>query len=115
VAQVTKVVLIDDVDGGDATETIHFALDGVQYEIDLNDDNAARLRESLGEWAEKARKTSRAGTAPRKGKAAGTQSAKSRGYDTKAVREWAESKGIDVPARGRIRAEVVEQYLAQAG
>jgi len=37
--------LVDDLDGGDAEETVKFALDGIQYEIDLSDKNAAKLRE----------------------------------------------------------------------
>ena len=36
------VVLEDDLEGGSADETVKFALDGVQYEIDLTAKNAAR-------------------------------------------------------------------------
>jgi hypothetical protein len=39
--------LIDDLDGGDATETIHFAYDGTTYTIDLNTKNATKLRRIL--------------------------------------------------------------------
>ncbi|MEO7000057.1 MAG: histone-like nucleoid-structuring protein Lsr2, partial [Terracoccus sp.] len=39
-AQRVEVVLIDDLDGGNAAETVTFALDGVTYEIDLSDKNA---------------------------------------------------------------------------
>ena len=37
--------LVDDLDGGDADETVKFALDGIQYEIDLSEKNATKLRE----------------------------------------------------------------------
>ena len=37
--------LVDDLDGGDAEETVKFALDGIQYEIDLSDANAKKLRD----------------------------------------------------------------------
>ena len=37
--------LVDDLDGGDADETVKFALDGIQYEIDLSKKNADKLRE----------------------------------------------------------------------
>ena len=47
VAQRVEVVLVDDVDGGPADETVQFALDGVSYEIDLNAANATALREAL--------------------------------------------------------------------
>ena len=43
-AQRIQVILIDDITGGDASETVNFALDNVSYEIDLSADNAAKLR-----------------------------------------------------------------------
>lgn len=49
--QRTVVVLEDDLDGGEAVETVVFALDGGTYEIDLNEDNAAQMRDkSLPTW-----------------------------------------------------------------
>ena len=48
-ARKTQVILTDDTDGSEATGTVSFALDGVSYEIDLNDDNAQRMREQLSE------------------------------------------------------------------
>ena len=39
-AQKVQVLLVDDLDGGPAEETVSFALDGVTYEIDLNAQNA---------------------------------------------------------------------------
>ena len=53
-ARKTKIILVDDVDGSEATQTVGFALDGVSYEIDLNDEHAAALRESIEEWSSKA-------------------------------------------------------------
>ena len=55
-ARKTQVILTDDIDGSEATGTVSFGLDGVAYEIDLNDDNAQRMRDQLGEWASKARR-----------------------------------------------------------
>ena len=46
-AQQVNVKFVDDLDGSDAAGTVSFAIDGRAYEIDLSDDNAARLRESL--------------------------------------------------------------------
>ena len=43
-AQKTQVILTDDMDGSEATQTISFAYQGVNYEIDLNDDHAAAAR-----------------------------------------------------------------------
>lgn len=55
-AKHTFIKLIDDLDGGDAHETVTFALDGTPYEIDLSDDNAAQLREALTKYVVKGRK-----------------------------------------------------------
>ena len=40
-AQKVQVILVDDIDGGAADETVSFSLDGVSYEIDLSTTNAA--------------------------------------------------------------------------
>jgi len=45
-ARITMISLVDDLDGKDADETMTFALDGIDYEIDLSGSNAAALRES---------------------------------------------------------------------
>lgn len=47
VAQRVVVTLFDDIDGGEASETVAFGLDGTSYEIDLNRTNAEKLRETL--------------------------------------------------------------------
>lgn len=44
VAQKVQVLLVDDLDGGEADETVTFALDGKTYEIDLTTANADKLR-----------------------------------------------------------------------
>lgn len=46
-AQQVNVKFVDDLDGSDAAGTVSFAIDGRANEIDLSEDNAARLRESL--------------------------------------------------------------------
>ena len=53
------VILEDDVDGSKASETITFAIDGAEYEIDLNTQNAQKLRDALEGYVSKARKVSR--------------------------------------------------------
>ena len=55
-AQKVNIVLVDDLDGTEATETVSFGLDGATYEIDLNDGNAAALREALSGYVGHARK-----------------------------------------------------------
>lgn len=49
-AQRVTVTLVDDLDGTAATETIHFTLDGVAYEIDLNEENTTQLRDAFAPW-----------------------------------------------------------------
>jgi hypothetical protein len=57
-AKTVIVKLTDDIDGGDADETVHFSLDGKSYEIDVNRDNAGRLRDALKPFISKGRPSS---------------------------------------------------------
>ena len=106
-AKKTVVLLQDDIDGSEAKETISFALDGSEYEIDLNEEHANELREALARFTHAGRKVSG-------GRGRPTARAKSfqGGPDAKAVRTWAAENGIPVNTRGRIQAEVVEKYEA---
>jgi hypothetical protein len=54
-AKTVVVKLTDDIDGGDADETVLFALDGKSYEIDLSSTNAATFRQALKPYVEKGR------------------------------------------------------------
>jgi hypothetical protein len=101
----TKILttLQDDIDGSDAVETVRFALDGVEWEIDLSERNANRLRNSLSDFTAHGRKV---------GGKRGRKSASSSQTDSGAIRKWAAANGIEVSARGRIPAEVVERYRA---
>lgn len=105
-------VLEDDIDGGEAVETVAFALDGNSYEIDLNAENAARLRDAFAPWVGAARRAGR--PARPAGRAVAARSASSRAAkgDLSAVREWARAQGLQVSERGRISAEVQRAYDA---
>lgn len=46
-ARITVTRLIDDLDGASAAQTIAFGLSGTEFEIDLSDKNASRLRDEL--------------------------------------------------------------------
>lgn len=54
-AERIQVDLVDDIDGSPAKHTVTFALDGVSYEIDLNDGNAQALRSVLDRYIKAAR------------------------------------------------------------
>lgn len=108
-AQQTTVTLTDDLDGGKAAETVSFGLDGRIYEIDLSKKNAAALRKALGEFTSSARAVRAGKAAAKAGRTPSTR------VDAKAVREWAQEQGIAVSARGRVPAEIVEQYQTAVG
>jgi hypothetical protein len=59
-AQSTITYLSDDLDGSDADETVRFALDGKNYQIDLNKKNASALRRALKPYVDAGRSTRRA-------------------------------------------------------
>ena len=61
VARREIVVLEDDLDGGKADETVKFALDGVQYEIDLSEKNATKLRNAFADYISHSRRVGRGG------------------------------------------------------
>lgn len=109
-AKKVTVTLVDDYDGeSKADETVFFSIDGSDYEIDLSIKNAGKLRESLEEWTDKARKVGR--SKQRKVAIAGGRArpAVDREEST-AIREWARAQGHQVSSRGRIPAEIVEAY-----
>lgn len=106
-AQRVQVILEDDIDGGDAGETVTFGIDGVTYEIDLNESNADTLREVLAPYVGAGRRVGGRRSTGRSGGSGG--SGRSR-EDLAAVREWARSNGYQVSDRGRISAEVQEAY-----
>ena len=109
-AQRVNVVLVDDIDGSDAEETVSFALDGVDYEIDLSDQHAGELRNALSLYIGHARRT---GGRRKSGRRASTPAAADDGGTSAAeIRAWARENGWDVPERGRVSAEVREAYAA---
>lgn len=103
-AQRVEVVLIDDLDGGDAAETVTFALDGVSYEIDLSENNAKKLRDDVAHWTGHARRSGGVRGGGRKRGAGPKRS------DLSAVREWARANGHSVSDRGRISGEIQDAY-----
>jgi hypothetical protein len=56
-AQEITVELQDDLDGGPAGETVRFAVDGSEYEIDLSNKHAAAFRRKLAPFIEDRRRT----------------------------------------------------------
>jgi len=106
-AQRVNIVLVDDLDGGDAAETVTFGLDGATYEIDLSSKNAAKLRDVVAPYVGHARKVGgRRSGGGRRAAAAGA------GASAREVREWARANGWDLADRGRVSGEVRQAYEA---
>ena len=114
-AQQTTVRFIDDLDGSDASGTFDFSLDGRNYQIDLSDENAAKLRDALAPYLGAARKTGgRGGRGPAPRQTVITaKSPRSSREETTAIREWARQNGHTVSDRGRIPKSVIEAYAAR--
>ncbi len=109
-----KVMLIDDLDGSEGAETIKYSVDGQDYEIDLSEKNAERFRSVLKEFVDVSREVEQAPvltltparTTRRQGSGGSGRD------DIAQIRAWAESQGMDVSARGRIKKEIIDAYDA---
>lgn len=106
-AQKVQIVLLDDLDGGSADETVLFGLDGQAYEIDLSTANAARLRNALAQYVGAARRQS-----GRPSRAARGSRSNGRSGDAAIMREWAKANGLQVSERGRVSADIRQAYDA---
>jgi hypothetical protein len=107
-AQQVLVQLVDDLDGTASSDvsTVSFSLDGVTYEIDLSDANAERLRGSLSQYVDSARRVG--GRLKRGSKSAQNGSGSS--HEAGLIRAWANENGFGLSGRGRIPSHVVEAY-----
>ncbi|WP_409497095.1 histone-like nucleoid-structuring protein Lsr2 [Amycolatopsis sp. cmx-11-12] len=116
---VQKVVvqIVDDLDGGVATQTVPFALDGVSYEIDLSDDNAAALRDEFARYVESGKRVGgrrvkvAAGQGTADSAANGVKSTVDRQRNQR-VRAWAGENGYSIAERGRIPQDIYEAFEA---
>jgi nucleoid-associated protein Lsr2 len=107
--------LVDDLDGGEATETVSFALDGASFEIDLSKKNAAAFRKTFDRYVKAGRPSSSASGRRRKAAVSTNGSKSKRNFDIARLREWASANDVPVPARGRIPQAVVDQYKQAGG
>ena len=113
-AQKITTLFIDDIDGGQAEGTVRFALDGAEYEIDLNAKHSEELRSALGKYVSHARKVG--GASRRTGRAAARAGRGSGStVNTTEIRNWARENGYDIKDRGRVPADLVAKYQAATG
>jgi Lsr2 len=108
VAQKVQTLFIDDIDGSAAEGTVRFALDGTEYEIDLNTEHAQQLRDALAAYLKAGRRVSSGSRRPARGGRRGPAN----GLNATEVREWAKAHGIEVKDRGRVPAELVVKFKA---
>lgn len=111
-AQRNIVMLVDDIDGSEADETVTFGLDGVSYEIDLTRAHAAELRAALASWIESGRRTGGRKAAASAALGSRTSGRRPRS-ETEDMRAWARANGYEVKDRGRVPADVVAAYEAR--
>lgn len=108
-AQRTLVQLIDDLDGGEATQTVRFAVDGTNFEMDLSDDNATAFHAAVEPYVTAARRIGR-NVLPMRGRS--HASAAPTGTNVEEVRAWARANGYEVAERGRISRAVMDAFRA---
>jgi nucleoid-associated protein Lsr2 len=120
-ARETVDVLIDDLDGSAAAETVRIGWNGEWRELELSKRNLAALSRSLDRYWDVARpasadgQTTRRRRVPAKAATRARKSKRATGRDPKLIRAWAMDNGISVPARGRIPGHVERQYEAANG
>ncbi|TQF74119.1 Lsr2 family protein [Rhodococcus spelaei] len=109
-AKKVLVEYVDDIDGTplDADgKTITFAVDGVEYSIDLHSENARAFHRALDHYIEHATRLSSRRETP--GVVLSRSQARTR---SQAIRQWAATNGHSVPARGRIPGAIEQAYIA---
>jgi hypothetical protein len=110
-AQKVITTLIDDLDGGEAHESLTFGLDGKSYEIDLSEVNADKLRELLAPFVKVGRRKSSAGTLPKQVTRGANKTVSSAlGVDPQEARAWAKENGFEVSDRGRVPRPILEAF-----
>jgi hypothetical protein len=100
--------LVDDIDGTEATQSVTFAVDGLAYQIDLNDHHANELRAKLSAFVGVARRVRHEPGHVRSGARIATDKDRNA-----AIRRWALDEGVELPGRGRIAGTVQAAYDAK--
>ena len=110
--------LVDDLDGGEAAESVQFGLDGRTYSVDLSELNAEALRSALAPFIAVGTPDGNVRFGRVQPQLRGARRARrtvnvdSGAGSPRAIREWAAQQGRPLAARGRIPAEVKAEYEA---
>ncbi|SFW82971.1 histone-like nucleoid-structuring protein Lsr2 [Amycolatopsis australiensis] len=112
-AQRVHVEMVDDLDGSEASQTVPFSLDGVTYEIDLSEANAAALRDELARYVAAARRIGGRKVRLATGQSlSGSSSSSTDRERNRQIREWAQANGYEVAERGRLSSEIIAGFEA---
>jgi hypothetical protein len=112
-AKTVVELLVDDLDGSEAEESVRLGWNGEWRELELSAKNLAVLSKSIDRFWDAGRPVKASAPASRGRRS--TRSSSNGDRDPKAIRRWAEANGIAVPARGRIPGRIVEQYQQAGG
>jgi hypothetical protein len=99
---------VDDLDGSKPAKTVRFAVDGVEREIDLSEENARKFYDFLDRYIKEGRLVS--GRGSRAGRAG--HRSKERHEKLQAARKWLREQGHDIPQRGRIHQKLLDEFEA---
>lgn len=117
-AQKTVVLFEGDLDGGEAAGTLRFALEGVAYEIDLSENNAANLRAALAPYVQAGRRIcGRRATGPSAPRVHAGGATKKDPAQLAAIRDWGRRRGLDIKERTHLprhRRPVQRRHHASA-
>lgn len=102
-----QYLLVDDIDGSPAAETVEFRVGDMCYELELSEAHLREFHDSMKQWTKHARVVEKEPSASLMDEVVG------RRHDGPAIRRWAELRGIPVAARGRIPAALRQQYYAE--
>lgn len=105
-AQRVVTTLVSDLSGkelGDDGQTIKFGFLGVDYELDISQEEADDFAAVMEKYVSVARRVGGR-------KQTGSGTTRTDPAQTKAMREWANSNGFKVSSRGRIPQEVQDAY-----
>ena len=102
-----RVVLTSDLSGEPGARTVEFSFDGVNFELDLTEDEVQQFRIDLAQYFDVARARSGGGSRiPTPSRV---------GYSAAEVRDWAHEQGIELPSKGRLPNVVVARFLEAHG
>ncbi len=106
-----REIYFDDLDESPDAQPMTFALEGKEYQIDLSEKNAERLRAALHEFIDKARVVERRPVVSVASERTSRRRSGGGGRDDLAeIRAWAQAEGKDVSARGRIKQSIINEY-----